>query len=583
MRATATRLAVALTALIVAALVYLPIAPQVLENEPDLSFRATTHDAFARGLQSGLDIVSTYGPWGLLQRGWDPRTDAVNLTVSALLAALFAWGVLRVSIAAGGGAAVALAAMLTAASIVTVAGFDARFTVIALLLVLSALLPPSLARELPLVAALGPIALIKMSLLALALFVVVMTALLRRRPIHVVVFLAAFLAAWIAAGQRLGGLLRFLVRGMEVAGGYSGASASGSGVPLALIGAAGLAIVAVLVERSLPRIALVAGALAYLAKVGFVRADLTHGSVAEGLLMLLSIGYLLVRREAMPRARRAVVVAAMAAAAVMLVITLPSFLDRVRTQWSWMRDRPARLAAFQRDQARRSGAASLPAVSGTIDAYPWGSAALIARGLRYAPRPVFQSCMAWTPHLGELNAAVLRGPRAPEWLWSGVGSIDGRLPLLDDAPSWLEMMSRYDVAAATADHLLLHKRAVPRALVMVPAGTVAGNDAAVPDEPIVWCAIEARPSIAGVVRDLLGRPSLMTLETITAAGVRTRWRVAPAMLRGGFVISPQVIDVDALSRLLSGGAGDRVVRIHLTGNDLLVRFTAVRTPDRRAP
>src|SRR6266498_2998896 len=185
MRATATRLAVTLTALIVAAFVYLPIVPQVLESEPDLSFRATTHDAFARGLQSGLDVVSTYGPWGLLQRGWDRRTDAVNLTVSALLAAIFAWGVLGVSKAAGGGAAVALAAMLTAASVVAVAGFDARFTAIALLLVLSALLPPSLARELPLVAALGPIALIKMSLLALALFVVVMTAVLRRRPIHV--------------------------------------------------------------------------------------------------------------------------------------------------------------------------------------------------------------------------------------------------------------------------------------------------------------------------------------------------------------------------------------------------------------
>src|SRR5205823_10210313 len=215
MRAAAAWTAATLAAILVAALLYLPIAPDVLEVEPDLSFRATTHDAFARSLQSGSDIVSTYGPWGLLQRGYDRRTDAVVWLVAALLGAVFAWSVLRITHDAGGGPAAALLAAVAAGCLVP-AGFDARFTVLALLLVLSALLPPSLQRELPLAAVLGLVALIRMSLLALAIFAVVMTVLLRRRAIHGVVFLTAFLAAWLAAGQRLGGLPRFFLWGLEV-------------------------------------------------------------------------------------------------------------------------------------------------------------------------------------------------------------------------------------------------------------------------------------------------------------------------------------------------------------------------------
>src|ERR1044071_1747041 len=168
MRGRATRAAAALIALIAAALVYVPIAPAVLDLEPDLSFRAAMHDFFARGVQWGENAVSPYGPWALLQRGYDRRTDAVVLLVSALLAAVFAWGAMRIAIDAGASAAAAAVATVAALSLVP-PNQDACFTVLALLLVLAALLPPSLPRDLPLVAALGVVALIKFSLLAFAL------------------------------------------------------------------------------------------------------------------------------------------------------------------------------------------------------------------------------------------------------------------------------------------------------------------------------------------------------------------------------------------------------------------------------
>ena len=117
---------------------------------------------------------------------------------------------------------------------------------------------------------------------------------------------------------------------------------------------------------------------------------------------------------------------------------------------------------------------------------------------------------------------------------------------------------------------------------MTPAGSVRaqlGGEVAIPDAPVVWCAIEARTTAAGILRDLFGRPSMMTLELVTADGRRTTWRVSRVMLAGGFVISPAVTDADALSRLLSGHAAARVVRARLAGGDvaepLVFRFSAV--------
>src|SRR5207244_5835339 len=100
------------------------------------------------------------------------RTDGAVLFVSALLAAAFAWGLSRLARAAGANALTTALVALAAASLVAVAGLDGAFTVIALLLVLSMLEPWSAARELPLVAALGAVALIKFSLLVFAVMVV---------------------------------------------------------------------------------------------------------------------------------------------------------------------------------------------------------------------------------------------------------------------------------------------------------------------------------------------------------------------------------------------------------------------------
>ncbi len=536
----AVRAAVTLLALILAAVLYVPIAPLGFEPEPDLSFRATTHDAFARGMQMGSDIVSTYGPWGILQRGFDRRTDAAMLAVSALLAMAFAWGVTCIVPHAG--------AVTVAALLVAMGGHDARFTALAVLLILSTLLPPSPARELPLAAILGVVALIKFPLLVIAVFAVTMAAIIRRSVAHVLVFTASFLLAWIAAGQHLGGLPLFLARQIEVGSGYAGASAGGSGA-IGAIAAAALLLLLVLAERRpLSAIAL-AGTILYVANVGYVRADIEHAGAANAILLLLASGYVVIRRQ-----WRAVLIAV---AAIAILAGGPIFADRLLADAAWLRDRPRRVAALERQLLALTDD-GLPPVRESIDSFPAGTAELVARGLRYAPRPVFQSNMVWTAALGRLNAEFLRGPRAPEWLWVTVSSIDGKLPLLDDAPSWLEMLRRYDVAMTTRDHLLLRKRATPR---NAPPG-------------VVWCTIEFHPSIGRRIADVLFRPAPVTLETTTAAGAHTTWRISPAMTAGGFLLSPQAGNVEELRLLFAGDQRNRVTDFRVRGGGAATIRTA---------
>jgi hypothetical protein len=516
-------------AFVLAVAVYVPFAPLPPEFEPDLSFRVTTHDAFARHLQIGRDIVSTYGPWGLLQRGYDGRTDGVVLLVSTLLACVFVWSF-------GKGTAEA-AVLHLGILLIAFGGGDARFTVFALLLILAAFKPPDLARELPLIAALALVGQVKFSLLTFGAFVVIVVAVMRRRLVYVVTYAIAFLVAWIAAGQNPLGIPIFLARAAEIGRGYSAASALGTGIPVAMIGALLFVVVVAVIERDVWRTLLIGAFVAYLFKVGYVRADVGHYRPANALLLLLIIGYGFARSERVPAPRILLATATL----IVLFIGGPVLVDLVRANASALQNRGAFTEAIERETFARSGAAFVPHVAGTIDAFPWESAALILSHSQYKPRPVFQSCMTWTPKLAELNAEAMRAPDAPQWLWATSGSIDEHLPLLDDSLAWREVMQRYDVASRAGSHLLLRKRTAPRVVAVhqqPPFESRYGERVAVPAANFVWCTIDVKPSIATRLREVAGRPPALWLETETNDGMRHRWRVPYTMLGAGFILSP---------------------------------------------
>ena len=109
----------------------------------------------------------------------------------------------------------------------------------------------------------------------------------------------------------------------------------------------------------------------------------------------------------------------------------------------------------------------LPAVSGTVDLYPNNIAGIFAYDLPYKPRPVFQSFSVYTGKLARLNAEHLKEDAA-ETILLDLQPIDRRLASFEDGLSWLEILTRYDLANIEGRYLVLQRSSRPRQYQLEP-------------------------------------------------------------------------------------------------------------------
>jgi hypothetical protein len=196
-----------------------------------------------------------------------------------------------------------------------------------------------------------------------------------------------------------------------------------------------------------------------------------------------------------------------------------------------------------------------PRIDGSVDIYPWNQAALLANGLSCRPRPVIQSYSAYTPELAEMNAAFLRGARAPDYILFALNPIDDHFPALEDGRSWPELLTRYDIASTNlARALLLKRSASPRRCEKVfikEAALAFGSPVALPaasDGPI-WAEIEINKSLAGKVLSVIYKAPPIWMTVALSDGRQGSFRLIPGMARGGFIISPFIGDPTSFSLL----------------------------------
>jgi hypothetical protein len=100
---------------------------------------------------------------------------------------------------------------------------------------------------------------------------------------------------------------------------------------------------------------------------------------------------------------------------------------------------------------------SLPALKGTTDIYEYDQSVLLASDNTWNPRPVIQSYSAYTPALASLDEQHLRGRDAPDWVLFELQTIDGRLPSLDDGPSWPALLDNYTFISYDGQFVLMRK------------------------------------------------------------------------------------------------------------------------------
>ena len=168
---------------------------------------------------------------------------------------------------------------------------------------------------------------------------------------------------------------------------------------------------------------------------------------------------------------------------------------------------------------------------------------LVAHGADFRPRPVFQSYMAYTPRLAHANADFLLGEHAPTSILFQIESIDGRLPALDEAPSWPILLSRYEVAGIDGSFIVL-QRSKARAWRIEPINRIETRTGVVVRIPPAGGPIWARIDVHETFSDKLWRTLLAAPIVHADIAARYPWlghvRIVAPLARDGFLLSPFV-------------------------------------------
>lgn len=609
---------------ITAVAVFVPFAPSMPASGLDPSWALAMNQAVAQHLAFGKDVIFTFGPYASVYTHLYSPATAYLMWGGGLYIAISYWLCLTLLLKHGLPIwQVAFCLFLLAVIVLR----DVLFLSYPLLAACCAqkLTGPDLAsRPRPTMVLLalifmpfGLLALVKGSvfiLCVLLLAVCLVMFLLVRRAALIAPALLAPLASlalcWVLAGQQLQNLSGYFLGTARIISGYTDAMAGdGSLLEILLYWTAALATLLAVYRAGLPRGRRVFYAAVFFLffgisfKAGFVRHDIHAISGGTGALFAALL------LPAVVQMSRPVIVA-LSLGALSWACALGSHVDMPLQQllsnvsstygslWSGM------AAALRGGQPYRDGYDAaladlrrrwpLPPLSGTTDIYSYDQAFLFASPNDWDPRPVFQSYSAYTPELAAINLRHLSGPEAPDNVVFDVQPIDGRLPSLEDGPSWPALLGDYTPVAMSAGHLFLRRGVASRPggnTVVATAAHSFGEWVTLPAAPgAIFATITVKPTLAGDLANILFKPDQLRILLSLANGRKAVYRLVPGMARAGFIISP-LVENTAEFALLYGDAAylsDKTVRAFavepasansfLWRRDYTVSFTAVTHP-----
>lgn len=572
--------------------VFAPTNPAMPGVQLDASWQYAMNEAVARHLSFGKDIVFTYGPYSSIStESYDPATNHLMVTGSLFLGVCYALVLSYLGNEAN--------PFLLAGFLLYVAGFlhDREalifsFPFLALAATIRFLekdrawqtIGWRAAEILMTVAAgapLGLICLIKgtyMMVSGVTMFLIV-ASLFQHRRIDLLVTalispILAMIVFWEISGQQLGMLPRFFASMLPIISGYSEAMATSLGSPIELIGyCVTAAAIVVAVARSggmsLPSrllIAIYAGLFLFLVfKSSFVRHD-SHATIAGDSLVVAAVivGMLYFDVSLM--------------IALFLSVTMWLYIDGIHAVTSadtirgrfravyfdtWTELQPGNThqhtvdMEFARALANLRRKIPIPELQGTVDIYPAEQSAILASNNKWNPRPVIQSYAAYDPALAQINERHVRGDDAPDNVLFASEAIDGRLPALEDGPSWPALLDNYAMTGFQYGWAYFRKRPLIREASTYEVFqqdidrtgervAIAGTDAR------IFAEIDLRPTLLGRLVGLVYKePELrMTLSLRNRRSVN--YRVVASMMKSGFFLSPLVENTKDFTSFVTG-------------------------------
>jgi len=590
---------VALLTALVLALTFLTVPRIPLTNDMESSWSAVLDYAHQRGLQFGPDIVYTYGPLGFLSIVYfTPDTGGLRLAVDCLLCygvaagvCLLAW---RLSLGwrlltmavftlftaniQNGTQDLLINVGLLSWGLLCACEFRSRLRVYVLCLALLATFS-ALTKTTGLVLA---------SLTIGALAADLWLRGRRRLSLSLVLgFFAGFFGGRAALGQSLSQLPAYLAGALGIAGGYDGAmglqptTMALTGGILTLVGA----VVAILskyradasgdnVQRWRQGV-LLSWLLLLLFitwKHGFVRADPHHAIFFLGVapLLALVLGALpeLTFRQSLWTQQLAGA-CCLCATLTLQSLLYPEFLhlDKPFRQAAanaatllWPTEYRAQMELSLKLERYRASLPRLREIIGpaSLDVFGNYQSYAVFNDLNYRPRPVFQGYSAYSARLMRLNERFYSSSAAPEYVLARLGTIDDRLPVLEDSLAFRYLLRNYEPAGSEGGFLLLRSKSS-----LTPKLTLLREGMVRPGEPIdlksygqsdIWLEIDLEPTAAGRLRQFFYQPSIVRLSVWEGVPGKPakQFRAPPPMLAAGFVASPLLLSSSSFLDSYSG-------------------------------
>ena len=549
--------------------------------------------AAEQGLHFGRDIVFTFGPLGYALQGVpEPPLAVATALVNALLAAVAAIGMWT---AVRGRGSPALRVLTVAAAVFFASNVTLDYVAaigVAALLIRCGRDPraaPLVGLGVGVVASIGLLSKYTLGIDALAAGTAVWLVAAIRGPRRrrraslagaAVGYGVTAAALAVAFGFSPAALAAYVRGAAAISNGYSAAMALPGpymqvGVALA-VAAAVLALGLIAAREGKPEAGVLVAVVTFFAwKHGFVRQD-GHVLYFFGTMAVVAplLGSVLRRGPAVAFGTVATTLAAVAFlwAQSSVLGRIPGFFDagRIPRGVAFLlhpreiaaRDAGALDAALAPDRLPPEVVARIG--TSTFDVLPWETAIVRAEHLRWAPLPVFQSYVAYTPSLDRLDRDALIEHGADYALFRYL-SIDDRLPFADQPATMTELLCRYSVAVPEVAtrrgerYVLMRRRAgahceretLGHAVAPVLGVPIAVPPAGAPDA-FVTASFAVRPTFFAGVRNAVWRAPALFLVVRFDDGSAIRWRVVAATLPDGVIVSASPLDTADAEPLLAG-------------------------------
>jgi len=202
-------------------------------------------------------------------------------------------------------------------------------------------------------------------------------------------------------------------------------------------------------------------------------------------------------------------------------------------------------------------------INGTVDIYPWDQSFVIAHGLDFRPRPLFQSYSVYTPYLIEKNIEFLNSDRSAETILFSIKEIDGRAPFMMEGASWLDLMKLYDIVDNRGEFLVLKKSKNNKEyhLTEYKKQTVKfGQSIEIDNKKAVYAKIDIKKSFFGKATNTLFKSPVLNIVLTYENGNMDKFRIVPSIASSGFILSPTIKNINDYFAFVTGSLNKNKVK-----------------------